>query len=99
MQDGSLSIEPDIDSGKTSYGVPNMWITPQRVIACQEKKGGGKQYLGKWEGLGYDEATWENPSDLAGFRDRISAFEKRLPLAKQSKVGGLGQPKCVVGSD
>ena len=85
-QDGSLTIEPDIDSGKTTYGVPNMWVTVQRVVASRERAG-AKQYLVKWEGLGYDHCTWEAPADLTTFTAKIQELSLRVPLAgRQGKV-------------
>ncbi|KAK9805875.1 hypothetical protein WJX73_000130 [Symbiochloris irregularis] len=77
-KDGSWTIEPDIDSGGTSYGVPSMWVTPQRVIAWRER-GDGRQYLVKWEGLGYDQCTWEGPEDLPG--PKIEELERRAPIS------------------
>lgn len=85
LQDGSLSIEPDIDSGKTTFGVPTMWVTPQRFIARQERFG-EQQYLVKWEGLGYDEATWEAAKDLPGLEAKVEELNQRAPLARQAKV-------------
>lgn len=39
------------------------WTTVERIIA-HRKEDGRTQYLTKWKGLEYSEATWEDESDL-----------------------------------
>ena len=42
------------------------------------------QYLVKWRGLGYDECTWEAPSDLLPkFNEQIAKFKSQQPIASE----------------
>ena len=57
------------------------YVNPERLIARK-----GDEVLVKWEGLDYDEATWEKVSEVPRAlvnelqkRERIPALEERLP--------------------
>ena len=44
-------------------GVPAEWHMVERIIA-QRGEGEGAEYLTKWCGLGYTDATWETVANL-----------------------------------
>ena len=65
------------------------WLQESSINFCVLHKsswhvGPGMQYLVKWRGLGYDECTWEAPSDLLPkFKPEIAKFKSQQPIANE----------------
>jgi len=59
------------------YFNPN-YTTIDRIIACHED-GDAADYLVKWDGLPYDEATWEGRKEL----EVLKNFEEKLELFRE----------------
>ena len=74
-----------LENYKTKYGtapliiMEDQWSQPQRILGRRARKDGSTELLVKWQGLSYDECTWEdakNPViesnlDLVHFFDRF----------------------------
>jgi chromodomain-helicase-DNA-binding protein 1 len=56
-----------------------MFKRVERVVAQRiAKNESSVEYLCKWQGLGYDQITWESHDDLKGIaREQIAAFNER----------------------
>ena len=51
------------------------------LVICMSAAGHSTQYLVKWKGLGYDEATWESEDDLLPkFAAELTRFQAVHPI-------------------
>eukprot|EP00192_Tetraselmis_astigmatica_P001503 CAMPEP_0117687286 /NCGR_PEP_ID=MMETSP0804-20121206/23042_1 /TAXON_ID=1074897 /ORGANISM="Tetraselmis astigmatica, Strain CCMP880" /LENGTH=1720 /DNA_ID=CAMNT_0005499315 /DNA_START=24 /DNA_END=5186 /DNA_ORIENTATION=- len=68
------------------HGVEPSWTTVERVIDMRHRED-AIQYMVKWEGLGYDEATWEWAKDIRGAEAEgaVSKFAGLCSIAKSAE--------------
>ncbi len=57
------------------------------MIGTRTLSGKRVQYLVKWQGLGYSEATWENEDALRGPVDAVSGAPPPPRVAARRRVG------------
>lgn len=63
------------------------WTTVGRIVAVSSRQKRKRKYLIKWQGLPYDEATWEEAKDVQGpeFDQEKKRFSQRKPIARQAR--------------
>lgn len=59
------------------------YMTLQSILSKESRN--VKYFLCKWKSLSYGDVTWESEQDLVQFKDKISEFENRKELVKNSK--------------
>ena len=97
-----------LENYKAKYGTfainicQDQWTRPQRVIGIRESKNGLKEAFIKWQGLPYDECTWEAldvlvENESSQLIEQFNRFETQaLDKAKVNslKARGDGQDFC-----
>ncbi|CAK9274903.1 unnamed protein product [Sphagnum jensenii] len=79
-----LVAKRKLENYKSKYGtmplviMQDQWLLPMRILAQQTLKSGSTEVLVKWQGLPYDECTWEPVSDpiIANNQELLAVFDR-----------------------
>jgi superfamily II DNA or RNA helicase len=79
-----LVAKRKLENYKSKYGtmplviMQDQWLLPMRILARQSLKSGSTEVLVKWQGLPYDECTWEPVSDpiIANNQELLAVFDR-----------------------
>ena len=78
LDEADSGLDDQDDNGGMTHGVRPEWLLVERVIAYRAaRKGQEPQYLCKWTGIDYSDATWETESSLGDFAAEVAAFHAR----------------------
>ncbi|CAG9761276.1 unnamed protein product [Ceutorhynchus assimilis] len=69
------------------YGVKPEWLIAHRILNHRTKEDGTALFLVKWRELSYDQATWEEESDvIPGLKAAIEYYKDLKQAYEQSKL-------------